>query len=99
MTGSYRINNRLRFTMFIALTIILFTIIANFILGFSIANSSTIPEYIELEVSSGDTLWSIAEKYMPSDVDIRKSVYELGKLNQISADDLNAGMTILIPVN
>ena len=97
MRCSYKIANRFRFTLFVALTIIILTVIANFMLGYGIADSATMPEYIEIEISNGDTLWSIAEKYMPDDVDIRKSVYELGKLNQITAEELTAGMTILVP--
>lgn len=96
---TYGIKNRFRFTLFVVLTIIMFTMTANFALGINVANSSTIPEYMELKVSSGDTLWSIADRYMADDTDIRKSVYELGKLNNISASDLHAGMTILVPIN
>ncbi len=98
MTKTYRITSRLRFTLFVAITIILFTMTVNFALGINTADSSTIPEYIELEVSSGDTLWSIADKYMNDD-DIRESIYKLSKVNNISASDLKAGMTILIPTN
>ena len=54
---------------------------------------------MELEVSSGDTLWSIADRYMSDESDIRKSIYELGKINGISASELHAGMTILVPIN
>ena len=97
MTKNYRIKSRLRFTLFIAITIILFTMTANFALGINTADSSTIPEYIELEVSYGDTLWSIADRYM--DDDIRESVYKLCKLNNIKASDLQAGMTVIIPVD
>ena len=98
MTKTYRITSRLRFTLFVAITIILFTMTVNFALGINTADSSTIPEYIQLEVSSGDTLWSIADKYMNDD-DIRESIYKLSKVNNISASDLKAGMTILIPTN
>lgn len=98
MTKNYRIKSRLRFTLFIAITIILFTMTANFALGINTADSSTIPEYIELEVSYGDTLWSIADRYMDDD-DIRESVYKLCKLNNIKASDLQAGMTVIIPVD
>lgn len=96
MTKNYRIKNRLRFTIFVAVTIILFTMTANFALGINTADSSTVHEYIELEVSYGDTLWSIADKYMDDD-DIRESVYKLSKVNNIKASDLKAGMTIIIP--
>ena len=82
---TYRIKNRFKFTLFIVLTIILFTMTANFALGMNTADSSTIPQYMELEVSSGDTLWSIADRYRSDESDIRKSIYELGKINGISA--------------
>ena len=91
---TYRIKNRFKFTLFIVLTIILFTMTANFALGMNTADSSTIPQYMELEVSSGDTLWSMSDES-----DIRKSIYELGKINGISASELHAGMTILVPIN
>ena len=96
---TYRIKNRFKFNLFIVLTIILFTMTANFALGMNTADSSTIPQYMELEVSSGDTLWSIADRYMSDESDIRKSIYELGKINGISASELHAGMTILVPIN
>lgn len=99
MTKRYRINSRIRFTIFVALTIILVTMVANFVLGINVADSSTIQNYAEIEVASGDTLWSIAGEYMQDNKDIRKAVYDLGKLNDISAAELQAGMKILVPIS
>ena len=48
---------------------------------------------------SGDTLWTIAETYMDDDSDIRKSVHELCKINDINASQLQAGMTLLVPIS
>ncbi len=99
MTTKYRVNNRIRFTLFVVIVIILITSIANFALGLNTASSLTNPEYMEVEVAYGDTLWSIADNYMSDDTDIRKSVYEICDTNNISASDLYAGMTILVPIN
>lgn len=98
MTKHYRINSRTRFTLFVVIAIILLTTIVNFTLGLNTASSSTAKEYREIEISSGDTLWHIAETYMSDNSDIREAVYELCQLNDMSADQLHAGMTILVPV-
>ncbi|MBE5927746.1 MAG: LysM peptidoglycan-binding domain-containing protein [Lachnospiraceae bacterium] len=99
MTHRYRISSRIRFTLFVVLVILLITTCANFALGLNTANSATYIEYTQVEVMSGDTLWSIAETYMDDDSDIRRSVYELCKINDITASQLQAGMTLLVPVN
>ena len=79
--------------------IILITTAANFALGFNTAESLTYVEYMDLEIVAGDTLWSIAETYMPDSSDIRVSVYELCKINNITAEQLQAGMTIQVPIS
>ena len=53
---------------------------------------------MDVEIKSGDTLWNIAETYMPDNMDTRKAVYQICSLNDISADELYAGMTIQVPV-
>ena len=98
MTRRYRVANRFRFTVFVTIMIILITTLVNFALGLNTAESLTYVEYMDLEIMSGDTLWSIAETYMSDSDDIRVAVYELCKINDISADQLQAGMTIQVPV-
>lgn len=98
MTKTYRITNRFRFTAFVVLTIILLTTVINFALGLNTAVSLTIQEYMYLDVMPGDTLWSIAQTYMADDLDVRQAVYELCELNNISASNLYAGMTIQVPI-
>ena len=98
MTKTYRIANRFRFTVFVVLTIVLFTTAVNFALGLNTAASATIQEYMYLEVMPGDTLWSIADTYMSDDMDIRQAVYELCNLNGITASQFYAGMTIQVPI-
>ena len=98
MTKTYRVANKLRFTVFVVLMILILTTAINFALGLNTAVSLTVPEYMDIPVVSGDTLWTIAETYMPPDTDVRKSVYELCKINDISASELYAGMTIKVPI-
>ena len=98
MIKRYKITNRFRFTIFVALTIILVTTLVNFALGLNTAASLTMQEYMEIDISSGDTLWSIAQNYMPDDMDIRDAVGHLCDLNNITAEELYAGMTIQVPI-
>lgn len=98
MSKSYRITSRFRFTVFVVLTIILLTTIINFALGLNTAASLTVQEYMDVKIQSGDTLWNIAQTYMPDNMDTRKAVYQLCSINDISADQLYAGMTIQVPI-
>lgn len=99
MTRKYRVANRFRFTVFVVLVIILLTTAVNFALGFGTADSLTKVEYMDIEVVSGDTLWSIAETYMTDVPDVRQAVHQLCKINGISAGELYSGMTIQVPVS
>ena len=96
MTKTYRIKSRTRFTCFVTLTIILITILANFALGFSTASSLTVPQYEEIRIQSGDTLWDIAGRYTDNSQDIRSAIHEICQINDISASELYAGMTIKV---
>lgn len=98
MTKTYRVANKLRFTVFVVLMILILTTAISFALGLNTAVSLTVSEYMDVPITYGDTLWSIAEVYMPTDNDIRESVYELCKINDISASELYAGMTIKVPI-
>ena len=52
--------------------------------------------YKSIQITSGDTLWNIAENYMPSDMDTREAVYIIKKVNNIDST-VRDGQTILIP--
>lgn len=54
--------------------------------------------YTSIRIESGDTLWSIADKYV-SDFNLTKEDYikEICQLNHISEDDIHAGAYIIIP--
>ena len=98
MKRSYRIANRFRFTLFVVCIMIIMTTAFNFAFGLNTADSLTMTKYRSVDVVYGDTLWTIAQTYMPEDMDIRESVFQLCKLNDIRADQLYTGMTIQVPV-
>ena len=94
----YRIKSRVRFTIFIMVLLLMTITAANAVLGFSDADGLTEQEYIQVQVKSGDTLWSIADEYMPEDMDRRKSVHIISSANDVHASQLYPGQILNIPV-
>ena len=94
----YRIKNRVRFASFIVISLLLVCTIFNTALGFNDALALSEQQYIEIQVESGDTLWTIADEYMPDDIDIREAVYMICETNDVDANTLYAGQTLSIPV-
>ena len=92
----YRITNRFRFIAFVAMSIIIFTMIFNFIFDLSSAHSESEDQFIQVSVMSGDSLWSIAETYMP-DVDAREAVYIIQKINRLESSNITVGTVLDIP--
>lgn len=61
---------------------IMFLIFGTFVLGTAKGDESH--NYIEVYVEPGDTLWQIATTYYPDDRNIRKTIYQIKKNNNIS---------------
>ncbi len=61
-----------------------------------LANRIEEPEYIAYIVQPEDSLWSIAEEF-GGEEDIRKTVYEIQKLNGVHSDSLKVGTRLFIP--
>lgn len=93
----YTITSKPRFIAFVTITIILFTLIFNFMFEISTAQSETVRKYVQVGVFSGDTLWSIAEDYMP-DMDPREAVYILTEINGLESSNLIPGMILDVPL-
>ncbi|MBR5641020.1 MAG: LysM peptidoglycan-binding domain-containing protein [Firmicutes bacterium] len=93
----YRIANKARFTAFIAVLVIAATFILIPALGFNTASGASTQQYIQVRVEAGDTLWTLAQEYGPSGMDVRNVIYEICQLNGITAADLQAGQYITIP--
>ena len=94
---TYRISSKPRFIAFVAISIILFTLIFNFMFEISTASSDTNPEFVTVHVGSGDTLWNIAEENMPG-IDVREAVYIIMQANDLDSAELTPGMVLDVPV-
>lgn len=92
----YRITSRIRFIAFVAATIILITLIFNLCFAVSTAQSESVQNYTTICVGSGDSLWSIAQTYMP-DTDTREAVYMIKELNGIESNVISVGTVLDIP--
>ena len=95
---NYRLKSRSRFTIFIVFIMLIMVTGTNSLLGLYDASSLTVHEYLTVEISSGDTLWQIAQNYMPDDMDVRQAVHKLCQLNDTSPDQLQPGQTIKVPI-
>ena len=92
MKRHYHLKNRKRFfSILIILSVLLSTI-----LFATSAYGYEGQQYETITVQSGDTLWSIAEKYCRSG-DIRKYIYEIKKANHLSSSAIFAGDELLVP--
>ena len=94
----YRLKSRSRFMLFITVIMILFVSMTYTALGVNDASSLTMQEYIGVYIEPGDTLWEIASEHMSEHMEIRKAVYVLCEVNNITADTLQPGQTIMVPV-
>ena len=93
----YRIANKGRFTAFLAVMIIAAAFLLVPALGFNTASGASTQQYVQVRVEAGDTLWTLAQEYGPSDMDVRNVIFEICRLNGITAADLQAGQYITIP--
>lgn len=59
--------------------------------------TQTPANYIEIVVKKGETLWYLAQKYNNNDPDIRRSVYEIKKINKLENTKIIPGQIIRIP--
>ena len=93
----YRVVNRFRFiTFLVALFVVLSFTFLSF-LNISSARSAKQETYLTVEVMPGDTLWQIAREFGPKNMDVREVIYNICKINDITAETLQAGQTILVP--
>ena len=95
----YRIKNRFRFITFVTIIMLVTAFSLTGLFSLIEAHSTVEPEYVEVTVEAGDTLWNLAKAYGSDNCDIREIVYDICQVNNIKASDLRAGQTILIPVN
>ena len=98
MSTRFRVKSKPRFITF--LVIMTFMIIGGigFAAGSFDSTASTVDEYTTYTVGYGDTLWSIADEYKSDRTDVRKAIFVISDINGISAEELQPGMELTIPV-
>ena len=92
-----KIVNKFRFT--VALTIVLLLVCTALFAafgGFKAYSKDTV-DYTSHTVDNCETIWSIAQQYSEKGQDIRKTVYEIKKLNGIQENIVFVGQTLKIP--
>lgn len=94
----YRVKNKVRFAAFIVISLLLLCAIANTALGFNDAAALTEQTYFQVQVEPGDTLWSIADEYMPDDMDPREAVHLIIDANDIDGSQIYVGQELDVPV-
>ena len=90
-----RIVNRKKFIR--SMAILIFLLIGLF--NISIANTDKKEaEIIDYTITLGETLWNIAGEYTPNSKDVRETIYEIKKLNNMTDSNIYAGQTIKIKI-
>ena len=97
MKKKHRIKSKFRFTLFMTVMLLMTFSFAGTIFGANNSESLMKAAYSEIRIQTGDTLWDIAKDLGPDNKDVREVVYEICKLNHITADDIYPGQTILVP--
>jgi len=62
------------------------------------STAKTESQVIDYQIRSGQTLWSIAREYTPSNKDIRQTIYEIEQINDQDLSVIYPGQTIKIKV-
>ena len=94
-----RVKSKLRFTCFVALTIILAVVCFNTIFGLNIVSGESDDTFVTVEVLPGETLWDIASEHMSDDMDKRKAVYLIQKANDLDDASIHPGQRLKVPVS
>lgn len=92
-----RIRNANRFLGALLVSFILLWLLTMTVSGLSQGQEPI--TYVSYAVRTGDTLWSIAEKYNPNDRDVRERIYDIATFNDLDDNSyLYPGQELKIPV-
>ncbi|MGM0601679.1 MAG: cell division suppressor protein YneA [Bacillota bacterium] len=84
--------------VFVFITIVILSVLLT--AAFSLITSGdNKTEYNHYVVKKGDSLWSIAVKHYGNEVDLRKMVYTIKKINNLDNPIISPGEKIIIPIN
>lgn len=93
MREKYVLKNKRRFSLIIIIVSVIFVSL----ISSTTAYGYKTPKYEKITVRAGDTLWSIAQKYIKQG-DIRENIYKLQIKNNLTDTTIYEGMEIKIPV-
>ncbi len=93
----YKVTDIKRFKRFMFMSILFMSILVFTSMTTLNAYSKDIPKFNYIRVEEGDTIWSLASDYDYNE-DIRETVYEISKLNNIQNASIYPGDVIKIPV-
>ncbi|MDD4781112.1 MAG: LysM peptidoglycan-binding domain-containing protein [Tissierellia bacterium] len=96
--NKYRVTDIRKFKRFMFILILLISLLSFSLISTFNAYSKDITQYDYISVQEGDTLWAIASEYSNKD-DIRKVIYIISKVNNISEATIYPGDIIKIPLN
>lgn len=95
-----RAQKRLRTAILAMFTFVFVTALSGYFGGMLTSAHNSADEeicYISIEIQPGDTLWSIAEEYMPDEYgSVAEYVSELKKLNSLHSSDIHAEQYLLV---
>ena len=95
----YTIVNPFRFFVFVLVCSMLSIFAVYAVSGSGKADAASLTKYTMIKIQDDDTLWNIVETYNPDgNVDIRSALYDLYKINDISADSIKPGDELLVPL-
>ena len=78
--------------------VILFFILFG-IFGFqNVSLGESVPNYITIKVSKGDTLWTIASDFVKDGEDIRDLIAEIKQINNLKNSNIKVGQELMIKV-
>lgn len=94
-----KIVNQKRFMLsMIVIMITLFFLISNVFAVVNKVEEYEEQKYKEVVIKNGDTIWELAREYGPKNVDVRKTVHEIGRINDLHNYDVFPGQMVKIPV-
>ncbi|MBM7624130.1 cell division suppressor protein YneA [Sporohalobacter salinus] len=82
--------------IFFNLTLIFICLILLITISY-IASSNSLIEIKEIKIETGDSLWKIVKEHYSTEINIRKKIYQIRKINKLSSAKLYPGQTLKIP--
>ncbi|MBQ0018719.1 MAG: LysM peptidoglycan-binding domain-containing protein [Clostridiales bacterium] len=95
----YRIVNPVRFFIFILAVVMMIAFASATLIKSGNAEASSVDTYMQVVVEDRDSLWSIAESYCNTNMDLRDYIDDVCEINDIDSNDmLHEGDVLFVPL-